>query len=71
MSTSESDRTLVPISFNASNVAQLLTAMACFLAAFVLPANFPELEGPVEYFLIILGAGFLGLMALSLSLIHI
>lgn len=68
MSTRESDRTLVPISFNASNVVQLLTAMACFLAAFVLPPNFPELEGPVKYFLIILGAGFLGLMALSILL---
>ncbi len=68
MSTSESDGTLVPISFNASNVAQLLTAMACFLAAFVLPANFPELDGPVKYFLIIFGAGFLGLTALSILL---
>jgi len=68
MSTSESDRTLVPISFNASNVAQLLTAMACFLGAFVLPANFPDLDGPVKYLLLILGAGFLGLMALSILL---
>ena len=68
MSTSESDQTLVPISFNASNVVQLLSAMACFLAAFVLPANFPELDGLVKYFLLILGAGFLGLMTLSILL---
>ena len=68
MSAGESRRTLVPISFSASNVLQLLAAMACFLAAFVLPANFPEFEGTPKYFLLALGGGFLVITVLSLLL---
>ena len=55
----ESRKTLVPISFSARNVLQLLAAMACFLAAFVLPANFPEFDGAAKYLLLVMGAGFL------------
>jgi len=68
MSTDESNRTLVPISFSASNVLQLLAAMACFLAAFVLPANFPEFEGTPKFFLLALGGGFLVVTVLSMLL---
>jgi len=68
MSTGESKRSLVPVSFSASNVLQLLAAMACFLAAFVLPANFPEFEGSAIYLLLVLGGGFLVLTVLSMLL---
>lgn len=66
MSTGESQRTLIPISFSASNVLQMLAAMACFLAAFVLPAQFPEFEGSPKYLLRILGGGFLFVTVLSM-----
>ena len=68
MSTGESKRSLVPISFSASNVLQLLAAMACFLAAFVLPANFAEFEGSPKYLLLVLGGGFLIITVLSMLL---
>ncbi|MEJ7591812.1 MAG: DUF58 domain-containing protein [Planctomycetaceae bacterium] len=68
MSTGESKRALVPISFSASNVLQLLAAMACFLAAFVLPANFPEFDGSAKYLLLVMGAGFLVVTLLSILL---
>ncbi len=68
MSTGESQRTWIPISFSASNVLQLLAAMACFLAAFVLPANFPEFEGSPKYLLLVLGGGFLVFTVLSMLL---
>lgn len=68
MSTGESNRQLVPISFSASNVLQFLAAMACFLAAFVLPANFPEFEGPPKYLMLALGCGFLVVTVLSMLL---
>ncbi len=68
MSTDESKRSLIPISFSASNVLQLLAAMASFLAAFVLPANFPEFEGVPQYLLIVLGGGFLVVTLLSMLL---
>ena len=68
MSTGASQRTLIPISFSASNVLQLLAAMACFLAAFVLPANFPEFEGSAKYLLLVLGGGFFVVTVLSMLL---
>ncbi|RLT01460.1 MAG: DUF3488 domain-containing protein [Planctomycetota bacterium] len=68
MSTGESKKTWVPISFNASNVLQLLAALASFLAAFVLPASFPEFEGSPQKLLIVLGVGFLLVTLLSMLL---
>ena len=68
MSMGESRKTLVPISFSARNVLQLLAAMACFLAAFVLPANFPEFDGAAKYLLLVMGAGFLVVTLLSMLL---
>lgn len=68
MSTIESKLTSVPISFSANNVLQLLAALACFLAALVLPANFPELDGPPKIFLLALGGVFLALIGLSVML---
>ncbi len=68
MSTGASQRTLIPISFSASNVLQLLAAMACFLAAFVLPANFPEFAGSAKYLLLVLGGGFFVVTVLSMLL---
>ena len=66
MSTREFKRTLVPISFSASNVLQFLAAMACFLAAFVLPINFADFEGALKYLLLALGVGSLVVMTLSM-----
>ena len=68
MSAGESTRTLVPISYSAGNVLQLLAAIACFLAAFVLPANFPRFEGTPKFFLLVLGGGFLVVAVLSMLL---
>ena len=68
MSADESKRQWLPVAFSASNVLQLLAAMASFLAAYVLPANYPELEGPPQYLLLVLGAGFLVVMVLSMLL---
>ncbi len=68
MSADESKRQWIPISFSASNVLQLLAGMACFLAAYVLPANYPELDGPPKYLLLVLGGGFLAIMVLSMLL---
>ncbi len=68
MSTGESKRPLVPISFSASNVLQLLAALACFLAAFVLPANFPELDGTTKTLFLVLGTGFIVVAILSMLL---
>ena len=66
MSTGESKKTWVPISFGANNVLQLLAALASFLAAFVLPASFPEFEGSPQKLLIVLGVGFLLVTLLSM-----
>jgi len=68
MSAGEPKRQWIPISFSASNVLQLLAGMACFLAAYVLPANYPELDGPPKYLLLALGCGFLVIMVLSMLL---
>jgi uncharacterized protein (DUF58 family) len=43
MSSESPTKSLIPVSFGAGNVVQLLSAAACFLAAFVIPAAFPEL----------------------------
>jgi len=68
MSTAGSKRTYIPISFGASNVLQLMAAMACFLAAFVIPATFPEFRGNSKFLLLALGCGFVSLAAISVML---
>ena len=68
MSNSDSGRTSLPISFSAANVLQLLAAIACFMAAYILPASFPEFAGTTRYALLALGCGFLLVMAISLML---
>jgi uncharacterized protein (DUF58 family) len=55
MLTDETPRSVIPISFSASIVGQLLGAFACFLAAFVLPANYPELRGRTASILVVIG----------------
>ncbi|MEZ6061366.1 MAG: DUF58 domain-containing protein [Planctomycetaceae bacterium] len=45
-----------PISFSASSVTQLLAAVACFLGAFVLPNNYPELGNTTQMILIAAGS---------------
>jgi len=61
-------RPVIPITFNASVVGQLLGAFACFLAAFVLPANYPELRGRTASILVIVGCVLLTLGLLNLLL---
>lgn len=68
MSNSDSGRTSLPISFSAANVLQLLAAIACFMAAYILPASFPEFAGTTRYALLALGCGFLLVIAVSLML---
>jgi uncharacterized protein (DUF58 family) len=55
MSTASEPRSMIPLSFSASVVGQLLGAVACFLAAFVLPANYPELRGRTATILAVVG----------------
>lgn len=64
MRTDNQKKSLIPASFGASNIVQLLTAAACFLAAFVIPANFPEFEG-LKFVFIAIGAVVLTMAVLS------
>lgn len=52
-------RSFIPAAFSASVVGQLLGAFACFLAAYVLPANYPELQGHTSTILVCGGAALL------------
>ncbi|MFM7056764.1 MAG: DUF58 domain-containing protein [Planctomycetota bacterium] len=65
MSASRSESRVLPISVGAGMVVQLLSAMASFLAAFVLPINFPSFPDDGRLALIGLGFFFLFLAALS------
>ncbi|MCA9035981.1 MAG: DUF58 domain-containing protein [Planctomycetaceae bacterium] len=56
---SNATRSRIPISFSASSVLQFLGAIASFLAAWVLPLNFPEFGGNTSTILNIVGAAFL------------
>ncbi|HRA90029.1 MAG TPA: hypothetical protein PK992_18220, partial [Planctomycetaceae bacterium] len=64
----ESRRTLLPVEFGAGNVLLLLVAMACFLAAFVVPPNFPEFGSATGYVFVALGSAFLLITAMSILL---
>lgn len=66
MSADNPKRSLMPVSFGANNIVQLLSAGACFLAAFVIPANYPELAGTQYVFI---GLGTIVLIAALLSII--
>ncbi len=59
---------MIPIAFSASSVVQLLAAGACFLAAFVLPANYPEFTESSRNILLIMGTGLLALAVASILL---
>ncbi len=45
-----------PITFSASSVTQLLAAVACYLGAFVLPFNYPELGDVTRTILLVAGS---------------
>ena len=66
MSADNPKRAMMPVSFGANNIVQLLSAGACFLAAFVIPANYPELAG-TQY--IFIGLGIVVLVAAVLSIV--
>lgn len=65
MSASRSESRVLPISIGAGMVVQLLSATASFLAAFVLPINFPAFPDDGRLALIGLGVFFLFLAVLS------
>lgn len=66
MSASRGENRVLPISVGAGMVVQLLSATASFLAAFVLPINFPGFPDEGRLALIGLGVFFLFLAAISL-----
>ncbi len=51
----DSQRRVIPVSFSASSILQLSGAFAAFLAAYVLPASFPELGESTTKILNVLG----------------
>ncbi len=56
----------IPISFSASAVLQFLGAFAAFLAAWVLPLNFPEFGGSTSTILNVVGCIFLLIATINL-----
>ena len=65
---SQSRISRIPISFSASAVLQFLGAVASFLAAWVLPLNFPEFGGSTSTILRIVGCVFLVIGTINLFL---
>lgn len=65
MSANRSENRVLPISVGAGMVVQLLSATASFLAAFVLPINFPGF--PEEGRLVLIGLGIVFLLLAILS----
>jgi len=66
MSADNPEKSRLPVSFNANNIVQLLTAAAFFLAAFVIPATYPEFAGSQIVFIVL---GCLALVVTILSLL--
>jgi len=66
MSADKSRKSRVPVSFGANNIVQLLSAAACFLAAFVIPSMYPEFAGTRMFFI---GLGCLLLILAILSVL--
>ena len=68
MPTVEPRHTLLPVTFSAGNVLLLLAALACFLAAFVVPPSLPEFGSVTGYVFLTLGCVFLFIAAISMLL---
>lgn len=66
MASKDSKSSRVKLTLTAAALTQLLSAMACFLGAFVLPNTFQEFRGTSEYVLI-----GLGILMLILGLINL
>lgn len=67
MSAQPTEDSVLPFSIAAGIVVQLLSALACFLAAIVLPEQFPEFKGAGQY--VLAGLGILFLLAAVLSVL--
>lgn len=67
MSAQTTEDPVLPFSIGAGTIVQLLSALACFLAAFALPEQFPELRGAGQY--VLAGLGILFLLAAVLSVL--
>lgn len=64
MSTENPGKSFIPAAWGAGSIVHLLAAAACFLAAFVIPANYPHLADTRILFVIV-GGVFLSLAILT------
>lgn len=68
MASDKARKSLIPVAFGARNMMQLLSAVACFLAAYVIPANYPELGEISRVIFLVLGGFFLAVAVLTVLL---
>ncbi len=66
MSLDNPKKSLIPVAFGAGNIVQLLTAAAFFLAAFVIPPNYPDYSELTRPLFLTLGGITLGVAILGI-----